>query len=88
VSITRARTKSVVCLPAPLLEASPGVLEVPEAAKGLAFMRGLVQAVEAQAAPQVFALEGGVCARVLRASRTTPCPNDRVNRDRAGDRVP
>ena len=39
VAITRARSKCVVCLPRPLLEAPPQVLDLPEAARGLAFMR-------------------------------------------------
>jgi DNA replication ATP-dependent helicase Dna2 len=69
VSITRARCKSVVCLPKPLLDASPQVLDVPEAARGLAFMRGLVQAVAALSPPIVFDLGGGVRATVLRADR-------------------
>src|SRR5205807_4479428 len=43
VAITRARTKSIVCLPRPLLEASPQVLDVDQAAAGLAFMRRLVE---------------------------------------------
>ena len=33
-AVTRARTKTVVCLPAPLLQGSPAVLDVPEAAAG------------------------------------------------------
>src|SRR5262249_38486448 len=44
VALTRARCKSVVCLPAPLLGATPQVLDQPEAAAGLAFMRRLVAA--------------------------------------------
>src|SRR5207248_10563096 len=39
VAITRARSKTVLCLPRPLLEATPQVLDVPAAATGLAFMR-------------------------------------------------
>jgi hypothetical protein len=71
VSITRARSKSVICLPGPLLEATPRVLEVPAAAEGLAFMRRLGQAVEAQGDERVFPLGAGVRARVLRAGRPT-----------------
>jgi DNA replication ATP-dependent helicase Dna2 len=41
VAVTRARTKCVVCLPAPLLEGSPRVLENEEAAMGLAYMHSL-----------------------------------------------
>jgi hypothetical protein len=69
VAITRARTKSIVYLPAPLLEASAQVLEVPEAARGLSFMRRLVQAVEAQGAPLSFDLESGARATLLRANQ-------------------
>ena len=43
VAITRARTKTIVCLPRPLLEASPQVLDVETAAAGLGFMRRLVE---------------------------------------------
>ncbi len=46
VAITRARSKCVLCLPRPLLEASPLVLDRPQAAAGLAFMQGLIDAVE------------------------------------------
>ncbi len=68
VAVTRARTKCVVCLPRPLLEASPQVLDQEAAATGLAFMRRLVETVRGQSDPLVF--EGdGVEARVLRAGR-------------------
>ena len=39
VAVTRARAKCIVCLPRPLLDAPPQVLDLPEAARGLAFMR-------------------------------------------------
>ncbi len=45
VAVTRARSKCVVCIPRPLLDAPPQVLDLPEAARGLAFMRELVEAV-------------------------------------------
>jgi hypothetical protein len=67
VSVTRARAKSIVCLPRPLLEATPAVLEVPEAARGLAFMRQLVQVVEAKDGGLRFDLGDGVSALVMRA---------------------
>ncbi len=66
VAITRARCKTVVCLPRPLLEASPQVLDVPEAAAGLGFMRRLVAAVERRGEELVFEAESFE-ARVLRA---------------------
>jgi len=70
VSITRARSKSIVCLPRPLLDATPAVLEVPEAARGLAFMRRLVQAVEGMDAGRRFDVGNGVTLQVLRAMAT------------------
>jgi hypothetical protein len=66
VALTRARSKCVLCLPRPLLEASPQVLDVEPAAVGLAFMRRLVSAMEENGEELQF--EGdGVEARVLRA---------------------
>ena len=41
VAITRAKTKCVVCLPRPLLEGTPQVLDSEEATRGLGFMRAL-----------------------------------------------
>jgi hypothetical protein len=68
VAVTRARTKSVVCLPRPLLDASPQVLDVDAAATGLAFMRRLVTAVEQEG--EVLEFEGeDVGARLLRARK-------------------
>jgi DNA replication ATP-dependent helicase Dna2 len=68
VAVTRARTKSVVCLPRPLLEATPQVLDVEAAATGLAFMRQLVMLAEAAGEEVVFEGEG-VEAHVLRTGR-------------------
>jgi hypothetical protein len=65
VAITRARSKCVVCLPQPLLEASPQVLDVPAAATGLAYMRGLVDLAE-QAGEELTFEGEEVEARVLR----------------------
>jgi superfamily I DNA and/or RNA helicase len=66
VAITRARTKTVVCLPRPLLEASPQVLDVAAAAAGLGFMRRLVEWIRCNGEELLF--EGDdVEARVLRA---------------------
>jgi superfamily I DNA and/or RNA helicase len=67
VAITRARTKSIVCIPAPLLQGSPAVLDVPEAAAGLAYMRTLIRELEAQDAGTVYPIPGGATARVVRA---------------------
>ncbi len=69
VALTRARAKTVVCLPRPLLEASPQVLDVPQAAAGLGFMRRLVELVRQHGEELLF--EGAdVEARVLRTSAT------------------
>lgn len=67
VAITRARTKTIVCLPRPLLEASPQVLDVPQAAAGLGFMRRLVQWIGRHGEERLFEGEE-VEACVLRAS--------------------
>jgi hypothetical protein len=76
VALTRARSKSVVCLPRPLLEATPQVLDVASAVAGLAYMRGLVAAVESAGKALVFEGEG-IEAQVLRAQR--PLPVSRPN---------
>jgi DNA replication ATP-dependent helicase Dna2 len=68
VAITRARCKTIVCLPRPLLEASPQVLDVPQAAAGLGFMRRLVEWIRRNGEEVVFEGEE-VEARVLRANR-------------------
>jgi hypothetical protein len=58
----------VVCLPRPLLDATPQVLDVEAAAAGLAFMRQLVAAAESAGEELLF--EGDeVEARVVRARR-------------------
>jgi hypothetical protein len=67
VAITRARTKTVVCLPKPLLDATPQVLDRDSAAAGLAFMRRLVATAEGG---EELVFEGeDVEARVLRVGR-------------------
>jgi hypothetical protein len=68
VAVTRARSKCVLCLPRPLLEASPQVLDVEAAAAGLAFMRRLVALAEQAGDELVFESEEGE-AQVLRARR-------------------
>ncbi len=65
VAITRARTKCVLCLPRPLLDATPQVLDVEQAAAGLSFMRRLVALAEAEGDVLVFEGEQAE-ARVLR----------------------
>jgi hypothetical protein len=54
VAITRARSKCVLCLPRALVEASPQVLDVEQAAVGLGFMRALVDAVARVGVEEVF----------------------------------
>jgi hypothetical protein len=68
VSITRARAKTVVCLPRPLLEGLVGVLQLENAAAGLAFMQNVVRAAEAQNPQLVLPVANGVQALVYRAS--------------------
>jgi hypothetical protein len=84
VAITRARTKTIVCLPAPLLQGSPTVLEVPEAAAGLAYVRDLIQGIETQDKGMVYTVGGSIQARVLRADgflHGSACgPDDSSNR--------
>lgn len=75
VAVTRARAKCVVCLPRPLLDAPPQVLELPEAGRGLAFMRELVQAVSHTGEQSTFELEDGVRATVYRTRRCWERPN-------------
>ena len=65
VAVTRARSKCVLCLPRPLLEASPQVLDVEPAAVGLAFMRRLVALAEEQGEELTFEGEEAE-ARLLR----------------------
>ena len=72
VAITRARSKSVVCLPEPLVRANPQVLEIPEAERGLAFMRRLLDLTREHGEAASFDLGGGITAEVLRTSRVIP----------------
>ncbi|MCH5373286.1 MAG: UvrD-helicase domain-containing protein, partial [Planctomycetes bacterium] len=68
VAVTRARSKCVVFLPRTLLEASPQILDCPQAVRGLAYMRELVAAVARAGRPQTFELDEGARAVVYRAS--------------------
>lgn len=67
VAVTRAKSKCVVCLPRPLLDATPHVLDQPEAARGLAFMRQLVLQVAASGEELEFDCGDGVTAVVYRS---------------------
>ena len=68
VAVTRAKSKCVVCLPAPLLAGTPEVLDIPEAERGLAYMRRLAAGVEAGGEMLAFDLGDGVTAKVLRTA--------------------
>lgn len=54
VSVTRGKHKTVLCLPATLLDAPPKVIENTEAAAGLGYMRGLVELVRSSCEPTMF----------------------------------
>ena len=69
VAVTRGKSKCVVCLPAPLLAGTPEVLDIPEAERGLAYMRRLAAGVEAGGETKEFDLGDGVTARVMRTGR-------------------
>lgn len=69
VAITRAKTKCVVCLPRPLLDASPLVLDQPEAARGLAYMRQLVACVAEQGETITIELEDEISATIYRTGK-------------------
>lgn len=69
VAITRARCKSVVFLPRPLLEASPEILDDQRVARGLAHMRGLVQLAGQEGERLSFSLGEGASMEVLRLGR-------------------
>ena len=69
VAVSRARTKSVVFLAQPLLDASPEVLDVPGVVEGLAYMRDLVHLTRRHGRRERFDLEGGVTAEVAALDR-------------------
>lgn len=67
VAITRGRSKCVLCLPRPLLDATPQVLDVEAAAAGLSFMRRLVDATE-EVGERIEYESEGFSAVLLRAA--------------------
>ncbi len=69
VAVTRARSKCVVFLPRTLLDASPQILDQPQAVRGLAYMRDLVDAVARCDTSSVFPLDDGAQAVVYHANR-------------------
>lgn len=66
VSMTRAKSKCVISLSRALLDATPHVLDEPEAAKGLAFMRDLVAKIQETGEEVDFDLNDAVQAVVYR----------------------
>lgn len=66
VAVTRGRAKCVVCLPRPLLKASPAVLEDEEALAGLSHMLALVEFARAHGEERTFTWTdgSGAAARV------------------------
>ncbi len=66
VAATRGRAKCVVCLPRPLLKASPAVLEDEEALRGLSHMLALVEFAQAHGEERTFTWTdmNGATARV------------------------
>jgi superfamily I DNA/RNA helicase len=73
VAVTRARAKCVVFLPRPLLNASPQVLDRPQAIRGVAFMRDLVASAARCGEGHSFELDEGASAEVFRvAERLQP----------------
>ena len=59
VSITRARTKTIVFLPRPLIEPPMQVYEDDQLCDGVAFMQGLVQFAEHRGETLRYAQEAG-----------------------------
>lgn len=70
VAVTRARAKSIVCLPRPLIDGCPQILDTPMAEQGLAFMRQMVAALEQHGERHRFEVTKGIHAVVLRTSHT------------------
>jgi len=68
VAVTRARSKCVLFLPRPLLDASPQVWDRPEAIRGLSYMRDLVAAASRCGDTHSFELEEGATAEIVRVS--------------------
>ena len=66
VAITRARLKSIVFLPKPLLDATPEVLDSPVVAEGLAYMRGLIQLARRHGDTSSFDVGQGAVLEVVR----------------------
>lgn len=65
VSITRARSKSIVFIPRPLIDATPEILDCREVTEGLGYMRDLANLARKDGTITEFSLEGGVSAEVI-----------------------
>jgi DNA replication ATP-dependent helicase Dna2 len=66
VAITRARLKSIIFLPKPLLDATPEVLDSPVVAEGLAYMRSLVQLARRHGDTASFSVSEGAILKLVR----------------------
>jgi hypothetical protein len=84
VAATRGRAKCVVCLPRPLLKASPVVLEDEEALAGLSHMLALVEFARAHGEERTFTWtdESGAAARVTAFRARVEPETDAVDRSR------
>jgi hypothetical protein len=79
VAVTRGRTKCVVCLPRPLLKASPAVLEDTEALEGLSHMLALVEFARKNGEERTFAWtcqDGATVRATAIRARVEPCGGD------------
>lgn len=85
VAVTRARSKCVVFLPRTLLDASPQILDQPQAVRGLAYMRDLVDAVARCGTSSVFPLDDGAQAVVYQANRCFQAAGQSSTSDFADD---
>lgn len=65
VSITRARSKSIVFIPRPLIDATPEILDCREVTEGLGYMRDLANLARKAGTITEFSLEDGVSAEVI-----------------------
>ena len=85
VAATRGRAKCVVCLPRPLLKASPVVLEDEEALAGLSHMLALVEFARAHGEERTFTWtdESGATARVTAVRARVEPGTDAVDGSRS-----
>lgn len=89
VAITRARSKTIVMLSRALIEATPQVIEDPEVAQGLGYMRGLLSLLEEHGASTTHQIEyqgQPWTLEVLSASRPVDVPGRPNNEEHDSDR--